>query len=149
MNKNIWLIGVLGVLALGVGYAVLNNRQQQPLPADTQTFSTPTTVESFPTDSQAQEDASTGPISTSQTVTLSSGGFFFDPNRLNLKPGEVTVNVVRNTGFHTFVIDELGIKETLRSDQTFAFTAEPGTYEYYCDVPGHREQGMFGSLIVN
>jgi uncharacterized cupredoxin-like copper-binding protein len=24
----------------------------------------------------------------------------------------------------------------------------PGRYEYYCPVPGHRERGMAGTLIV-
>ena len=26
--------------------------------------------------------------------------------------------------------------------------APPGTYEYYCNVPGHKEAGMVGTLIV-
>lgn len=25
---------------------------------------------------------------------------------------------------------------------------EPGTYEFYCAVPGHREAGMVGTVIV-
>ena len=32
---------------------------------------------------------------------------------------------------------------------TLEFTAtEPGEYEYYCTVPGHKEAGMLGTLIV-
>ena len=26
--------------------------------------------------------------------------------------------------------------------------APPGTYEYYCNVTGHKEAGMVGTLIV-
>lgn len=26
--------------------------------------------------------------------------------------------------------------------------AAPGTYEFYCSIPGHREAGMKGTLVV-
>lgn len=33
---------------------------------------------------------------------------------------------------------------------TVTFTpTEPGTYEFYCSVPGHLEEGMVGKLVVN
>lgn len=82
-------------------------------------------------------------------VSLTSGNFFFRPNSFEINRGEVNVDIEQNSGFHTFVIDELGVKETLQTGKSFTFTAGQGTYEYYCNVPGHREQGMFGSLIVN
>jgi uncharacterized cupredoxin-like copper-binding protein len=28
------------------------------------------------------------------------------------------------------------------------FTARPGTIEFYCSVPGHREAGMVGTIVV-
>ena len=32
---------------------------------------------------------------------------------------------------------------------TLEFTpTEPGEYEYYCTVPGHKEAGMLGTLVV-
>lgn len=47
--------------------------------------------------------------------------------------------------------DELSvhISATAGDRQTVTFTpAEPGEYEFFCSVPGHREGGMVGTLIV-
>lgn len=90
-----------------------------------------------------------GEVVTEAMLKLTSGNFFFQPSSLSVDAGEITVAVEQNTGSHTFVIDDLGVKQSLRSGQTFAFTADqPGTYEYYCDVPGHRGRGMAGTLTV-
>jgi uncharacterized cupredoxin-like copper-binding protein len=33
---------------------------------------------------------------------------------------------------------------------TLDFTpSKPGTYEFWCTVPGHKEAGMRGTLVVN
>jgi uncharacterized cupredoxin-like copper-binding protein len=34
------------------------------------------------------------------------------------------------------------------AQRTFIFT-RPGEYEFSCDLPGHREAGMEGTLIVS
>jgi plastocyanin len=32
--------------------------------------------------------------------------------------------------------------------KSFSTTLKPGTYTYYCSVPGHRQAGMQGKLTV-
>jgi plastocyanin len=81
--------------------------------------------------------------------------FRFDPAALTASVGE-TVNVtLDNAGVleHNFVIDEFNvalgpIPGGESTSGSFTPAAE-GTYEYYCDVPGHREAGMVGTLTVN
>ena len=49
-----------------------------------------------------------------------------------------------------FSIDALGISVDLPVGQTMETTinAPAGTYEFYCNVPGHAPAGMVGKLIV-
>jgi len=54
---------------------------------------------------------------------------------------------------HDLVIDEFGVRvpqlTQLNETQTVEFVAEmPGFFTYYCDIPGHRLVGMFGTLRV-
>jgi plastocyanin/mono/diheme cytochrome c family protein len=75
-------------------------------------------------------------------------------NELTVKPGD-TITVVPSGGLeHDFTVDELGIAEPLPAGSTEAVTitipddAEPGEYVFYCSIPGHREAGMEGTLII-
>ena len=84
-------------------------------------------------------------------TNMLSGNFFFTPDVLRVNPGDsVSITFTENAGFHTFVIDEIGFKETVVEGGTITFTApsEPGSYAYYCDVGSHRALGMEGVLIV-
>lgn len=77
----------------------------------------------------------------------------FSENAITVAPGD-TIEMT-NAGFlqHDFTVDELGIHEVTPSNgDTVTITipedAEPGEYEFYCSVPGHRDAGMFGTLTV-
>ncbi len=54
---------------------------------------------------------------------------------------------------HNFSIDELGISEDMPVNETVSVQippeTAPGTYVFYCDVPGHLQAGMVGNLIVD
>ena len=66
--------------------------------------------------------------------------------------GEVTIAYTNEDSlYHNLAIDELGgviLEGDPEVTAVDTFTLEPGTYTYWCDVPGHREAGMEGTLIV-
>jgi uncharacterized cupredoxin-like copper-binding protein/mono/diheme cytochrome c family protein len=75
----------------------------------------------------------------------------WDPKQLTIGTGPQTI-AITNTGtsLHDFTIDELDIKVDLPAGETtnVEINAEPGTYTFYCSIPGHREAGMEGTLTV-
>ncbi len=84
------------------------------------------------------------------TLTVAARDISFENKTLNVAgPGLVNF-VVSNTGAieHDFTIDIPKVKIAPRPGQraTGAVTFEkPGTYSFYCSLPGHREAGMEGS----
>jgi plastocyanin len=64
-----------------------------------------------------------------------------------------TINLP-NTGAapHNFVVDQPPILVDMPVGQTVTATLPadiaPGTYKFYCNIPGHEPAGMVGNLIV-
>lgn len=78
----------------------------------------------------------------------------FDPADITVKAGEVTI-MLKNTGMapHSFVIDTPELKVNSGElapgeEKEVTFQAAAGTYEFICDVPGHKEAGMVGVMTV-
>jgi len=65
---------------------------------------------------------------------------------------EVVIEVVSIARTHDFVIDEFSVATQMLSDgdsEIIEFIADQkGEFEYYCSVGNHREEGMYGSFIV-
>jgi len=77
----------------------------------------------------------------------------FDRTELRAKVGETVALRLSNqdTQSHSFDIDEFTVHALLPYGATSLalFTpSTPGTYTFYCSIPGHREAGMVGTLIV-
>ncbi len=90
---------------------------------------------------------------TKKTFNITGGNFYFVPNQITVNKGDEVTFVMTNAGgVHNLVIDELNVKaSTIKSGETesVTFTAtKTGSFVYYCAIPGHREKGMFGTLVV-
>ena len=107
------------------------------------------------------------------TMKEADGKMIFIPNKIDVKQGEQIRFMIRNSGLldHEFVLastaDNLKHAELMKKfpdmehddpnakriapNQTdnilWKFTTA-GTFEYSCLIPGHREAGMIGTVIV-
>ncbi len=95
-----------------------------------------------------------GVASAQSVVTMSMVEFAFQPSTVTVSGTSVTFNA-RNDGQFPHNIAFDGIDGSVFSDNltagqsaTATITLAPGTYTFYCPVPGHRERGMVGTLTV-
>ena len=82
-----------------------------------------------------------------------NGELAFDQTELSAAAGEVTIEFMNDSGIpHNVEIEGNGVEEVsdtiTEGSTTLTLTLEPGEYEFYCAVPGHREGGMEGTLTV-
>lgn len=90
------------------------------------------------------------------TLTGENFAFFMDGEEaptLTVSEGDtVRIEFTSTDGFHDFVIDEFdaATEQVMAFNSTFVeFVADQkGTFEYYCSVGQHRQNGMVGTLIV-
>lgn len=77
----------------------------------------------------------------------------FSIGQINVKKWDkVIIHIKTTSGTHDFNLDEFGIKAVTPTDQTVTveFVADKvGSFEYYCSMPGHRQNGHWGTLIVD
>ena len=112
-----------------------------------------------------------------QLYLVEMTNFAYAPEVLEVAAGDVLEIAIQNVEavLHDFTIDEIDAdvhvsylagtgqhaheESQLEADVHFALTEpgtgvvhmkihEPGEYVFYCSVPGHREAGMKGTLIV-
>ena len=92
-----------------------------------------------------------GDVATSDQFTVESHDIFFTPTELEVPSDTEVTILLPNLGAapHNFSIDELDISVDIAPGETkeVTITAPEGEYEYYCDIPGHKEAGMVGTLI--
>ena len=88
------------------------------------------------------------------TITVTATEFKFDPATINASVGQTINLTVKNAGTiqHTFVLKDANVNLTIDPGKTvtktFTAPATAGSYQYECDIAGHKEAGMVGQLVV-
>jgi uncharacterized cupredoxin-like copper-binding protein len=83
-----------------------------------------------------------------------SGNLRFNKKTLTAKAGTVTIvmknpsPLSHNVSIQGAGVNQMGQTVATGGTSTVSATLKPGTYTFYCSVPGHRQAGMFGTLTV-
>ncbi len=97
--------------------------------------------------------APAGATSSLALVADAGGKLAFDKSTLTAKAGKVTIALKNPAPLsHNIAIDGVSAQgDVIGQGGTSKVTADlkPGTYTYFCAVPGHRQAGMEGTLTVN
>jgi plastocyanin len=139
------------MLALGLGLLALagcgssSNSTSSATSATTQV--TPATTSS-----------TSAPAAGAETIAVAAnpeGQFKFMPSTLSAKAGKVTIAFTNGSPVeHNLTVASAsgavaGATPTFTGGvKNLAVSLTPGTYKFYCTVPGHRQAGMEGTLVV-
>jgi plastocyanin len=89
-----------------------------------------------------------------RSFTVTGDEFSFSPAIITVNRGDTVRLTFRNTGdvSHNWIVEGLNIRtDTIAAGgtDTIEFTAsQTGRFTVYCGVPGHRANGMVGTLVV-
>ncbi|HEY7106535.1 MAG TPA: plastocyanin/azurin family copper-binding protein [Acidimicrobiia bacterium] len=90
-------------------------------------------------------------------IDVDARSFKFTPDTIDVKAGEnIAIALHSEDQTHDFVIEGKGSMPTTKvvevqggKTATGGFSiAQPGTYTFYCSIPGHRAAGMVGTITV-
>ncbi len=161
MNKKIIVIGI-AIIAIAAGAWMLartnysssgqpSGYPEASAPAPTPPAETQTAPANPQTDQPAAPAAAGAAAIKEFTVT--GQNYSFTPLALTVKKGDMVKITFKNAdGTHNLTVDGFSAaSKRIRTgeEDAIAFVADKtGSYEFYCSVGSHREQGMKGTLTV-
>lgn len=137
------VVGVIAIVAIVGGIALISGQKG----SSESLTPTPEAMKAKPTNSVMGTETEV------KTIQIEAGSFYYNPKEIKVKKGEkVKIVMTSKDMMHDFNIDELGVKLPItKSGETseVEFTADTiGTFEYYCSIGQHRQNGQVGTLIV-
>ncbi len=133
-------VGTAGVLAVAGCGGGSDNSKQASTPATTPT--------------PAQKQKTTPATGGKKAATIGETEFKLTPSTANVAAGAVTITA-KNAGttVHNLEVEGKGVEKKTAdlqpgSSGTLKLNLKPGTYEMYCAIPGHKQSGMVGKVVV-
>jgi uncharacterized cupredoxin-like copper-binding protein len=90
-----------------------------------------------------------------EAVELTATEYAFDPSDVSLDAAGKVTFTVSNQGeeTHALEVEGSGVEEETESiapgeSGTLTVELQPGEYEFYCPIDGHKDEGMEGTLVV-
>lgn len=141
-NPIFLILPIIIIIAI-VGYLAMRNNSD----ADPEVTAT---IDNSP---QKTNEVTTSPSANIKIFTITANNFNFSLPEIKVKKDDNVKIILKNTdGFHDWVLDEFNAKTSkigTGKESEIQFIADKtGTFEYYCSVGNHRQQGMRGKLIV-
>jgi plastocyanin len=152
---------MLSMLALAIGLLALAGCGSSSS-STSSSASTPAAPAETPTTSSSATSSTpapaTGSASAGQTLSLAAnpeGELKYNTTSLTAKAGKVSIDFTNTSSLgHNVTVEsssgaQIGATPTFQGgSKTLSLNLKPGTYKFFCSVPGHRMAGMEGTLTV-
>jgi plastocyanin len=147
-------MSVPSALAVAVGLLALAGCGSSSNTTSSSTASTATATTSAPAATTTASSA-TSSASTLAIEANSEGQLAYNTKSLSANAGKVSIDFTNMAPVaHNVTIEGtggkiLGATTTFQgASKTVSLQLKPGTYKFFCSVPGHRAAGMEGTLTV-
>lgn len=147
--RTLSALAISGVAALGLTACGSSSSSSAAAPETTTTAATTAPATTAP---------AAGGGGSNVTLTADpNGGLSFNTTTLSAKAGTVTITMDNPSSSgvpHAIAVEGNGVdKDGATADpgsnSTVTVSLKPGTYTFYCPVPGHEAAGMKGTLTVS